>query len=110
MISTQMVSKFTIHYDHFFSSNRKKNQLAFFSESFNVFKQKLLDFTQSKSQDCYIIENFKYPRQQQIIVQELTSFIKFQLIVIIISYEIERSNKQSAQLKYPNHLIPKTIL
>ncbi|CAD8172463.1 unnamed protein product [Paramecium octaurelia] len=80
MISTQMVSKFTIHYDHFFSSNRKKNQLAFFSESFNVFKQKLLDFTQSKSQDCYIIENFKYPRQQQIIVQELTSFIKFQLI------------------------------
>ncbi|CAD8175016.1 unnamed protein product [Paramecium pentaurelia] len=78
MIKTQMVQKFTIHYDHLFFSNRKKNKLAFFEESFNVFKQKLLDFTQSKSQDCYIIENFKYPRQQQIIISELTSFIKFQ--------------------------------
>ncbi|CAD8180160.1 unnamed protein product [Paramecium octaurelia] len=78
IIKTQMISKFTIHYDHFFFSNRKKNQLAFFQDSFNVFKQKLLDFTQSKSQDCYIIENFKYPRQQQIIIAELTSFIKFQ--------------------------------
>ncbi|CAD8077550.1 unnamed protein product [Paramecium primaurelia] len=79
MINTQMISKFTIHYDYLFYSNRKKNKLAFFQESFNVFKQKLLDFTQSKSQDCYIIENFKYPRQQQMIVSELTSFIKFQI-------------------------------
>ncbi|CAD8084739.1 unnamed protein product [Paramecium sonneborni] len=106
IIKTQMISKFTIHYDHLFFSNRKKNQLAFFQDSFNVFKQKLLDFTQSKSQDCYIIENFKYPRKQQIIISELTSQIKFQ----ILKSKIENQSNQINQIVQSPKLFCDTFL